>query len=64
MLLKNGAKSTLLQHTLLLKMSNKKLLRENRTGYEISILIGHGGDSLGATSIIAILKRYEIAAEG
>jgi hypothetical protein len=47
MLLKNRAESTLLQHTLLLKMSNKKLLRENSTDYEICILIGHGGNSLG-----------------
>jgi hypothetical protein len=59
MLLKNGAKRTLLQDTLVLKVSNKELLRENSTSYEIRILVGHGGvNSLWATCIIAILLRH------
>ena len=61
MLLENRSESALLQHTLLLEMSNKELLRENSTGYEICILIGHRGTPLG-TCIIAILMRDEIAA--
>ena len=52
MLLKNRAESPLLQHTLLLKMSNKELLRENSSGYEVCILIGHGGGELPLVSCI------------
>ena len=52
MLLENRAESTLLQHTLFLEMSNNEFLRENSTGYEICILIGHGGVEFPGVSCI------------